>query len=178
MNCESDKYPKSPEKTDPGSSRQQVNEENPEAKKKNRKAIGNYTYHEDHVIGWGYTSKVYKGRTLDKNNPLTVAIKKISITNLDNLHLNLLQNEIKIVKKLKHPNVVMVYDILSTKKNCYIIMELCEGGSLEKYIKNIDSVSEKTKIITDLCSALNYLVSIGVVHRDIKPGNILRTSTG
>jgi serine/threonine protein kinase len=78
----------------------------------------------------GYTSKVYKGKSLDKVNPIAVAIKKISITNLDNLHMSLLQNEVRIVKKLKHPNVVMVHDILYTKKNCYIIMELCEGGSL------------------------------------------------
>ncbi len=121
---------------------------------------------------------MYKGKTLDKTNPLTVAIKKISITNLDNLHLSLLQNEIKIVKKLKHPNVVMVYDILYTKKNCYIIMELCEGGSLEKHIKQMDSLAEKRKIITDLCSAFKYLDNIGVVHRDIKPGNILKPSNG
>ena len=57
-------------------------------------------------------------------------------------------------------------------------MELCEGGSLEKHIKQMDSLAEKSKIITDLCSAFKYLVNIGVVHRDIKPGNILKTSNG
>ena len=103
-----------------------------------------------------------------------MAIKQITLKNIDNLHYSLLKNETKIVKRLSSSNVIKVHEVIVSKNNCYIIMEFCSGGTLEGYIhKNKVSSKEKIGIMEQLMNGLKYLASEGIIHRDIKPANIL-----
>jgi serine/threonine protein kinase len=77
--------------------------------------------------------------------------------------------EIEILKKLKHLNVISYYADYSTAKDCCIVMELAPGGSLCEVIFSKPVLEQITRIIYDLSSALHYIHSMGVLHRDVKP---------
>eukprot|EP00033_Pygsuia_biforma_P005655 GCRY01006246.1.p1 GENE.GCRY01006246.1~~GCRY01006246.1.p1 ORF type:complete len:301 (+),score=60.40 GCRY01006246.1:206-1108(+) len=83
--------------------------------------------------------------------------------------------EIDILKKLSHPNIVQLLDVVDTPKHLYVVMEYCDGGELFDYIVAQGRVNEKqTRIyFRQLISALHYLHSNNVAHRDLKPENLL-----
>ena len=89
-------------------------------------------------------------------------------------------NEVSILRNIYHNNIVKVEDLKKTKNHYYIIMELCNGGSLEenldKYKKKYNKpFSEKIvqHIMRQIANAVNYLHGIKIVHRDLKLANIL-----
>lgn len=87
----------------------------------------------------------------------------------------MLQNEIRILKKVSHPNVIKFYSVSKTKTNLYIVTEFCSKGDLLTYMtrKGILSEKEALQIFTDIMKGMQYLFKLGIIHRDIKPGNIL-----
>jgi calcium-dependent protein kinase len=126
------------------------------------------------VIGTGQFSEVKKAQTGDKK----VAVKCINLIDMQkNLHL--LKREINIMKTLKHPNIVELYEIYENKQYMYITMEMCTEGNLKEKLNNEGPVQvpELKKIARKLLSALDYIHSNKVCHRDLKPENILFTST-
>jgi serine/threonine-protein kinase len=84
------------------------------------------------------------------------------------------------VAKLSHPNIVTIYDVGEDLDLCYIAMEYLEGEDLEQYTEKVNSlpVRESIDIVSQVCDALDYAHSHGVVHRDIKPGNIMVLGNG
>lgn len=86
-------------------------------------------------------------------------------------NLHLLKNEIEIMQELNHPNIVKFIDVYYTHKHCYIITEYCEGGNLEKYIKQHEELEWGT-ILHHLLQGCHYLEKNQIVHRDLKPANI------
>ncbi len=84
-------------------------------------------------------------------------------------------NEIEILKKISHPNIISIYEIFEDSKNYYIMSELLEGGELFEEITNRGSFSEMdaAKIMKQLLNAVNYLHNKNIVHRDLKPENIM-----
>ena len=64
---------------------------------------------------------------------------------------------------------------ISTENNVYIIMEYCNGGSLENFINKNQNIEEQTiwKILSDICKGYRVLYDLHVIHRDLKPDNIL-----
>jgi len=84
--------------------------------------------------------------------------------------------------RLRHPNIVQVYDFEAQEDLCYLVMEFIEGPTLEArlhaYIEDghVYSPEELLPILTDLAGAIDYAHARGMVHRDIKPGNIMFTA--
>ena len=84
--------------------------------------------------------------------------------------------EINVLKKMNHPNIIQFIDAKKTENNIYLIMEFCNGGSLEEFIKKKEGKLEEMEILyyfRDIIDAFRYLQSINTVHRDVKPDNVL-----
>ena len=86
-----------------------------------------------------------------------------------------LKNEIKILKKLRHNNLVQLYSVIDTKLSINLIMEYCEGEELFDYINRKQRLKEleACQIFQQIISGIEYLSKNGITHRDLKPENIL-----
>ena len=80
-----------------------------------------------------------------------------------------------LLSKLQHPAIIKLYDLFQDKKYYYVVMEYCKGGSILKMFKNMKLKSEKViiNIMKQLFSALSYLHSLNIIHRDIKLDNMV-----
>lgn len=89
--------------------------------------------------------------------------------------MEMLKNEIAILKDLDHPNIVKMYEFLEDDKRIYIVTEICKGGELFDEILSRSKFDESDAAIVmrQLLSAVNYCHSKKIVHRDLKPENIL-----
>jgi serine/threonine protein kinase len=123
--------------------------------------------------------EVYKARDSVINR--TVALKTIT-NNLAN-NTDLLERfyqEARAAGTLQHPNIVTIFELNKEGETPYIAMEFLEGESLEKLIarKAPLTISEKLGYIVPVCRALDYAHKRGIVHRDVKPANIVVSSDG
>ncbi len=86
-----------------------------------------------------------------------------------------ISREIKILKKVHHPNVVQLYEIIETDKDLFLVMEFAAGGELFDLIVQNQKLKEEVacKYFQELISAVHYIHSVGVCHRDLKPENLL-----
>nr|CAI5867666.1 unnamed protein product [Callosobruchus analis] len=86
-----------------------------------------------------------------------------------------LENEIKVLRRLKHPNIVQLLETFEDKSKFYLIMELVTGGELFDRIVEKGSYTEKdaADLIRQVLEAVDYMHEQGVVHRDLKPENLL-----
>ena len=138
--------------------------------------IGNYILTK--IIGKGSFSNVYKCHHIETNN--LYAIKVVSLKNLAHKIIENIEIEINTMMKLKHDNIVKLYDTIKTEKYICLVIDYCDGEDLNKYIKKNGRISEKqTKIfMTQIASGLYYLYSLNLIHRDLKPHNILLSKNG
>lgn len=90
------------------------------------------------------------------------------------------RREAQAAGRLSHPNIVGVYDYGENATQAWIVMELVEGGSLKGRIDKHErfTVPDIVRIMGEVCAGLQYSHQRGVVHRDIKPGNIMMTTDG
>lgn len=143
-------------------------------------AIGKYNI--EGVLGKGAMGVVYKA--FDPNIARSVAIKTIHKNLLDSEMgqemLRRFQTEAQAVGKLTHPNIVGIYEFDQFQGTPYFVMEFVEGRDLKSVIKEqrIFSPDEAIKIISAVLDGLAYVHEFGIVHRDIKPGNIFITNKG
>uniref|UniRef100_A0A1B6BY53 Protein kinase domain-containing protein n=1 Tax=Clastoptera arizonana TaxID=38151 RepID=A0A1B6BY53_9HEMI len=143
--------------------------------------VGDYEYNSRDLIGHGAFAVVFKGR-LRTDPKQIVAIKSITKKNLAKSQ-SLLGKEIKILKELRelnHENVVALLDCQESSHNVYLVMEYCNGGDLADYLAVKVTLSEDTirLFLQQLAGAMKALHAKGVVHRDLKPQNILLSHTG
>ena len=91
---------------------------------------------------------------------------------------NRIEKEIKILKNLRHPNIIQLYCVIQTYTSIYLIMEYANEKELFDYIVKNKKLSEieSCKFFQQLISGIEYLNKIGIVHRDLKPENILLDS--
>lgn len=131
-------------------------------------------------IGKGAYGRVYKG--LDLDNGDFVAIKQVSLENIAQEDLNIIMQEIDLLKNLNHKNIVKYLGSLKTKSHLHIILEYVENGSLANIIKpNKFGPFPESLVafyIAQVLEGLVYLHEQGVIHRDIKGANILITKEG
>ncbi|KPP65075.1 serine/threonine-protein kinase ULK2-like, partial [Scleropages formosus] len=127
--------------------------------------VGDFEYNKKDLVGHGAYAVVFKGRHKKKTS-WEVAIKSICKKNLSKSHF-LLGKEIKILKELYHENIVALYDFRETSSSVFLVMEYCNGanGPLREDVLR--------GLLKQIAAAMQVLHSKGIVHRDIKPQNIL-----
>lgn len=130
------------------------------------------------LLGCGAFAKVYHAR--DVLNGRSVAVKVINKNKI--MSSNLVSNikrEISIMRRLNHPHIVKLYEVLATKSKIYCVMEFVKGGELfAKIAKGRFSEDLSRKYFQQLISAVGYCHSRGVFHRDLKPENLLLDENG
>ncbi|KAL4435846.1 hypothetical protein ABPG74_015814 [Tetrahymena malaccensis] len=99
-----------------------------------------------------------------------VAVKVIGLNNIDKLPLQYIKREVQISKILDHPNIIKFIETYIDKKNIYIVMEYCSGGSLLEWTFKEGDVLD---VMKKLFQAVNYMHSRNIIHRDLKLENIL-----
>nr|XP_047919765.1 serine/threonine-protein kinase ULK1 isoform X4 [Anser cygnoides] len=140
--------------------------------------VGKFEFSRKDLIGHGAFAVVFKGRHKEKPE-LEVAVKCINKKNLAKSQ-TLLGKEIKILKELKHENIVALYDFQEMANSVYLVMEYCNGGDLADYLHTMRTLSEDTirLFLQQIAGAMKMLHSKGIIHRDLKPQNILLSYAG
>lgn len=141
------------------------------------RTLANGRYDLIDLLGRGGAASVYRAR--DRLLDVERAIKVLG-DGLREHYLERFLTEARAMALLQHPNIVTIYDIGTTKNDDYIVMELCRGGSLSSRVKADGPlpVPEAVRVAVQTLSALSVLHQEGIVHRDVKPSNILLTETG
>ncbi|XP_040914657.1 serine/threonine-protein kinase ULK1 isoform X2 [Toxotes jaculatrix] len=135
--------------------------------------VGKFEFSRKDLIGHGAFAVVFKGRHREKHD-WEVAVKCINKKNLAKSQ-TLLGKEIKILKELKHENIVALLDFQETASSVYLVMEYCNGGDLADYLHSKGTLSEDTirVFLQQIAGAMKVLHAKGIIHRDLKPQNIL-----
>ena len=135
------------------------------------------------IVGKGAFGKVYKG--VDKKNPeFKVAVKVLNKHKMSQKDLAHVMDEVDLLKKVDHPNIVEYFETYDDKHYIYLVMELCTGGELfdshETYIKEGKPYTERVAadVIHKCLEALQHCHTLGITHRDIKPENIMYGADG
>lgn len=125
-------------------------------------------------LGSGGFATVFKAHDRDLHRE--VAIKRLHTAGAGpgSAALERFLREARAIAQLKHRNIVQVFDQAQDKDGLYIVMELAEGGTLDDRIRQgALPVNEAVGILTGICRGLSYAHRRGLIHRDIKPRNIL-----
>ncbi|MCG6945831.1 MAG: protein kinase [Deltaproteobacteria bacterium] len=141
------------------------------------RTIGKYLINE--LIGRGGWSLVYKGMHKSLNMP--VAIKMLKHDMAMNVEFaEKFQNEARVVALLNHDNIVKVYDIEELYRTVFIIMEYLEGVPLDRVLHTMPKLPtfKVLDVLLQVCNGLSYAHEQGIVHQDIKPGNVFIQSDG
>ncbi len=129
-------------------------------------------------LGQGGMANVYKAYHERLDRHVAVKVMHQAMMQDDNF-LNRFQREARIVAKLEHPNIVPVYDYSEHNGIPYLVMKYIEGPTLKRYSLKVGLTLEQTaNIMTELAKALDYAHSRDVLHRDMKPSNILMDMQG
>ena len=131
------------------------------------------------LIGQGGMANVYKATDVLDNRIVAVKILKREFSESDEF-LRRFRNESKAIAVLSHPNIVKIYDMGFSEKLQYIVMEYIDGITLKEYIDSERVLNWKDAVhfIIQILRALQHAHNRGIVHRDIKPQNIMLLTDG
>ena len=152
--------------------------------KKITRRKGNYILEE--TIGEGAFAKVKLGthihtgekvaiKILNKEKLFEEALEDNLANGIEGCDIQKIRKEINILKRLRHKNVIQLYEIMESKTNLYIVMEYCEGKELFDYIVRNKFLSEKEacRFFQQIIDGVEYLHLSNITHRDLKPENLL-----
>ncbi len=142
-----------------------------------KKLDGRYEITE--LIGVGGMAEVYKGVDVIDNKSVAIKILKKEYAENEEF-LRRFRNESKAIAVLSHPNIVKIYDVGFSDKLQYIVMEYIDGITLKEYIEEEKVLTWKDTVhfVIQILRALQHAHDKGIVHRDIKPQNIMMFSDG
>ncbi|MDT8395681.1 MAG: serine/threonine-protein kinase [bacterium] len=140
--------------------------------------IGNYTVIEE--IGRGGMAVVFRAvqESLNRN----VAIKELDLARFrtDPNALERFRLEARAAASLEHPNIVTIYDLWEEGEKAYIAMEFVDGAELRDVLGSLGrlEVVEASLVVIEVCDALSFAHSRGMIHRDVKPANVMLSGNG
>jgi serine/threonine protein kinase len=106
----------------------------------------------------------------------SVAVKTTPMTSLTPVSIAALNSEVNIMRRLAHPRVVSCFGVFEHEDNHCIVMEHMDGGSLQVFMSEKpcpENWVSRYSIALDICHGVGYLHKLNVIHRDLKPGNVL-----
>jgi len=134
-------------------------------------------------LGGGATADVYLA--YDPFLKINVALKVIKPDILKNPELagrvrHMFMNEARLVRELQHPNIMAILDAVQDETKAYLVLEYVDGKPLSDYIKpdKLLPVATALQIAFKCCNAMEYASGLGLIHRDLKPNNLMLTRTG
>ncbi|MBI4834052.1 MAG: protein kinase [Planctomycetes bacterium] len=147
--------------------------EGEEIKQPSGKSFGKYII--EKKLGQGGMGAVYLAHDPALNRKVALKVMLLK----GELATERFNREAKASAKLKHPNIISIYEVGAVGKYHYFTMEYIEGNSLDKLIADKKLTPKRTaEIIRDMANALHYAHSQDIIHRDIKPANILIDKQG
>src|SRR6185369_10537967 len=142
----------------------------------NLRELGDYELLEE--IGRGAQGVVYRARQKSLNR--IVALKIIGLGHwATKAHVKRFRLEAEAAARLDHPFIIPIHEIGESNGSCYFSMQLVEGGQLDRVIKQEPMPSRQAaELIAKLARTVHHAHQRGILHRDIKPGNILLDAKG
>uniref|UniRef100_A0A1D1ZH08 non-specific serine/threonine protein kinase n=1 Tax=Anthurium amnicola TaxID=1678845 RepID=A0A1D1ZH08_9ARAE len=144
----------------------------------NNKGVLLQRYELGRLLGQGTFAKVYYARNLKSGQ--SVAIKVIDKEKVQKAGMmDQIKREISVMKLVRHPNVVQLYEVMATKSKIYFVIEYVKGGELfNKVAKGRLKEDVARKYFQQLIDAVDFCHNRGVYHRDLKPENLLLDENG
>merc|ERR1712061_351197 len=143
----------------------------------NEGSIGSHYAMSDKVLGKGAFGVVTKAELI-----ATKAVRAVkTILKKKTKHSQeLLKREIRVMKKVDHPNLVMLYEIFEDENNIYLVLEMCAGGDLHKKLLKAGVFTEMqaATVMKQILRGIFYLHKNSICHRDMKAQNVLLATLG
>ncbi len=130
-------------------------------------------------LGRGGMGTVYEGVHRETGEPAAIKLLSAALAQEEGFRVRF-ETEIETLRKLNHPNIVRLFGFGQQEDHLFYSMELVDGNSLEEELRRGRHFDwrEVTRIGVEMCRALRHAHDRGVIHRDIKPGNVLMSADG
>jgi len=137
-------------------------------------------YKIDKLLGQGGMGSVYLGFDTETAQPVAIKALKEAVVDLDPMLVERFEREGEALRKLNHPNIVKILDLVKDNDQQYIVMDYVGGGDLQQLIRQQGRlpIDRTLELALDIADALARAHRLNIIHRDIKPANVLLAKDG